>query len=98
MKQRRAAGVQAWGEAVDSAQLADAFKKATYPSFLRSTHPEGKSVLWEEVVLVLVSLLEDTDPEVQASAAGALMFATLKPQGERGGSGDTFWKSNSEST
>lgn len=83
MKQRRAAGVQAWGEAVDSAQLADAFKKATEPSFLRSTHPEGKSMLWDEVIPVLVSLLEDTDPEVQASATGALMFAALKPQGER---------------
>ncbi|XP_009931500.2 radial spoke head 14 homolog isoform X2 [Opisthocomus hoazin] len=45
------------------------------------THPEGKSVVCEEVIPVLVSLLEDTDPEVQASAAGALMFATVKPQG-----------------
>lgn len=32
---------------------------------------------------MLVSLLEDADPEVQASATGALMFATVKPQGER---------------
>lgn len=32
---------------------------------------------------VLVSLLEDPEPEVQASAAGALMFATVTPQGER---------------
>lgn len=37
----------------------------------------------EEVIPLLVSLLEDTDPEVQASAAGALMFATIKPKGER---------------
>lgn len=36
-----------------------------------------------EVIPVLVSLLEDTDPEVQASATGALMFATVKPQGKR---------------
>ncbi|NXN36028.1 RSP14 protein, partial [Rhinoptilus africanus] len=45
------------------------------------THPEGKSAVCEEVTAVLVSLLEDTDPEVQASATGALMFATIKPQG-----------------
>ncbi|NXG72750.1 RSP14 protein, partial [Baryphthengus martii] len=45
------------------------------------THPEGKNVICEEVVPVLVSLLEDTDPEVQASATGALMFAAVKPQG-----------------
>ncbi|NXV45336.1 RSP14 protein, partial [Uria aalge] len=45
------------------------------------THPEGKSAVCEEVIPVLVSLLEDTDPEVQASATGALMFATIKPQG-----------------
>ncbi|NXY68334.1 RSP14 protein, partial [Glareola pratincola] len=45
------------------------------------THPEGKSTVCEEVIAVLVSLLEDTDPEVQASATGALMFATIKPQG-----------------
>ncbi|XP_075625692.1 radial spoke head 14 homolog [Balearica regulorum gibbericeps] len=44
-------------------------------------HPEGKSVLCEEVIPVLVSLLEDADPEVQAAATGALMFATVKPQG-----------------
>ncbi|EOA96302.1 Rhabdoid tumor deletion region protein 1, partial [Anas platyrhynchos] len=44
------------------------------------THPEGKIVVGE-VIPVLVSLLEDTDPEVQASATGALMFATIKPQG-----------------
>ncbi|XP_054076020.1 radial spoke head 14 homolog [Rissa tridactyla] len=45
------------------------------------THPEGKSAVCEEVIPVLVSLVEDTDPEVQASATGALMFATIKPQG-----------------
>ncbi|NXP52886.1 RSP14 protein, partial [Heliornis fulica] len=45
------------------------------------THPEGKSVLCEEVTPLLVNLLEDTDPEVQAAATGALMFATIKPQG-----------------
>ncbi|XP_015733709.1 radial spoke head 14 homolog [Coturnix japonica] len=45
------------------------------------THPEGKSKACEEVIPLLVSLLEDADPEVQASAAGALMFATIKPKG-----------------
>ncbi|NXG41142.1 RSP14 protein, partial [Psilopogon haemacephalus] len=67
-------------------------KKLTHPSVgIRSkaawallavgTYPEGKSLVCGEVVPVLVSLLEDPDPEVQASAAGALMFATVKPQG-----------------
>ncbi|KAJ7423745.1 radial spoke head 14 [Willisornis vidua] len=47
-----------------------------------SSHPEGKiAVCEEDVIPVLVSLLEDTDPEVQASAAGALMFAMVTPQG-----------------
>ncbi|NXN31532.1 RSP14 protein, partial [Nycticryphes semicollaris] len=46
-----------------------------------STHSEGKLAVCEEVIPVLVSLLEDTDPEVQASATGALMFATVRPQG-----------------
>ncbi|OXB73302.1 UNVERIFIED_CONTAM: hypothetical protein H355_008278 [Colinus virginianus] len=46
-----------------------------------STHPEGKSTVCEEVTPILVSLLEDTDSEVQASAAGALMFTTIKPKG-----------------
>ncbi|NXN93544.1 RSP14 protein, partial [Rhinopomastus cyanomelas] len=45
------------------------------------THPEGKTAALEEVIPVLVSLLGDTDPEVQASATGALMFAVVKPQG-----------------
>ncbi|KFP27140.1 Rhabdoid tumor deletion region protein 1, partial [Colius striatus] len=45
------------------------------------THPEGKAVVCEDIIPVLVSLLEDTDPEVQASATGALMFATIRPQG-----------------
>ncbi|XP_010137421.1 PREDICTED: rhabdoid tumor deletion region protein 1-like, partial [Buceros rhinoceros silvestris] len=55
--------------------------KAAWVLLEIGTHPEGKSVLWDEVIPVLVSLLEDTDPEVQASATGALMFAALKPQG-----------------
>ncbi|XP_074700399.1 radial spoke head 14 homolog [Strix aluco] len=55
--------------------------KAAWVLLEIGTHPEGKSVLCEEVTPVLVSLLEDTDPQVQASAAGALMFATVKPQG-----------------
>ncbi|NXF81900.1 RSP14 protein, partial [Sclerurus mexicanus] len=46
-----------------------------------SSHAEGKvAVCEEEVIPVLVSLLEDTDPEVQASATGALMFAMVTPQ------------------
>ncbi|KAM6298084.1 radial spoke head 14 homolog [Aegotheles albertisi] len=55
--------------------------KAAWVLLEIGTHPEGKIVLCEEVVPVLVSLLEDTDPEVQASATGALMFAAVKPQG-----------------
>ncbi|NXU82536.1 RSP14 protein, partial [Xiphorhynchus elegans] len=47
-----------------------------------SSHAEGKIAVYEEEVIpVLVSLLEDTDPEVQASATGALMFAMVTPQG-----------------
>lgn len=55
-------------------------------------------VVCEDVIPVLVSLLEDTDPEVQASAAGALMFATVRPQGERHGHicCDAFWQCNSK--
>ncbi|KFQ62209.1 Rhabdoid tumor deletion region protein 1, partial [Pelecanus crispus] len=55
--------------------------KAAWVLLEIGTHPEGKSAVCEEVIPVLVSLLEDTDPEVQASATGALMFATVKPQG-----------------
>ncbi|NXO59246.1 RSP14 protein, partial [Aramus guarauna] len=55
--------------------------KATWVLLEIGTHPEGKSMLCEEVIPVLVSLLEDTDPEVQAAATGALMFATVKSRG-----------------
>ncbi|XP_062487319.1 radial spoke head 14 homolog [Pezoporus occidentalis] len=55
--------------------------KAAWVLLEISTHPEGKNEVCEEVIPVLVSLLEDADPEVQASATGALMFATIKPQG-----------------
>ncbi|XP_009909347.2 radial spoke head 14 homolog [Dryobates pubescens] len=79
-------------EALASGAVTILKEKLTHPSVaIRSkaaqvllaagTHPEGKSLICEEVVAALVSLLEDTDPEVQASAAGALMFATVKPQG-----------------
>ncbi|NXY90661.1 RSP14 protein, partial [Alcedo cyanopectus] len=54
--------------------------KAAWVLLAVGTHPEGKNVACETVP-ELVSLLEDTDPEVQAAAAGALMFATIKPQG-----------------
>lgn len=61
------------------------FKEATSPlSSLHSSHPEGKiAVCQEEVIPVLVGLLEDTQPPVQANSAGALMFALVTPQGER---------------
>ncbi|NXE06913.1 RSP14 protein, partial [Lophotis ruficrista] len=55
--------------------------KAAWVLLEIGAHPEGKSVVCEEVIPVLVRLLEDPDPEVQASAAGALMFATVKPEG-----------------
>ncbi|NXI91583.1 RSP14 protein, partial [Psophia crepitans] len=55
--------------------------KAAWVLLEIGTHPAGKSVLCEEVVPALVGLLEDPDPEVQAAATGALMFATVKPQG-----------------
>ncbi|XP_030357375.1 radial spoke head 14 homolog isoform X1 [Strigops habroptila] len=55
--------------------------KAAWAILEIGTHPEGKNEVCEEVIPVLVSLLEDTDPEVQASATGALMFAAIKPQG-----------------
>ncbi|NWW89691.1 RSP14 protein, partial [Rhynochetos jubatus] len=54
--------------------------KAAWVLLEIGTHPEGKSVVCE-VIPVLVSLLEDADPDVQAGAAGALMFAAVKPQG-----------------
>ncbi|NXX51665.1 RSP14 protein, partial [Tricholaema leucomelas] len=55
--------------------------KAAWALLAFGTHPEGRSLVGGEAVPVLVSLLEDPDPEVQASAAGALMFATVTPQG-----------------
>ncbi|XP_009984204.1 PREDICTED: rhabdoid tumor deletion region protein 1-like [Tauraco erythrolophus] len=55
--------------------------KAAWVLLEIGTHPEGKNLECDEVIPVLVSLLEDTDPEVQAAATGALMFATVKPQG-----------------
>ncbi|NXX22137.1 RSP14 protein, partial [Podargus strigoides] len=55
--------------------------KAAWVLLEIGTHPEGKNMVCEEITPVLVSLLEDPDPEIQASATGALMFATVKPQG-----------------
>ncbi|NWX31350.1 RSP14 protein, partial [Notiomystis cincta] len=47
-----------------------------------SSHAEGKvAVCKEEAVPMLVSLLEDTQPEVQVNTTGALMFAIVTPQG-----------------
>ncbi|NXP73851.1 RSP14 protein, partial [Ramphastos sulfuratus] len=56
--------------------------KAAWALLAAGTHSEGRSLVCGEAMPVLVSLLEDPDPEAQASAAGALMFATVKPQGE----------------
>uniref|UniRef100_A0A8B9FZB7 RSP14 protein n=1 Tax=Amazona collaria TaxID=241587 RepID=A0A8B9FZB7_9PSIT len=47
---------------------------------LSVTHEPKNILVCEEVIPMLVSLLEDADPEIQASATGALMFATIKPQ------------------
>ncbi|NXQ25027.1 RSP14 protein, partial [Alaudala cheleensis] len=56
--------------------------KAAWVLLEISSHAEGKiAVCREEVIPALVSLLEDTEPEVQASSAGALMFAAVTPQG-----------------
>ncbi|XP_027570007.2 radial spoke head 14 homolog [Pipra filicauda] len=80
-------------EALATGAIAALKEKLTHPSAaIRSkaaqvlleisSHPEGKlPVCEEEVIPVLVSLLGDTDPEVQASATGALMFALVTPQG-----------------
>ncbi|GCC28629.1 hypothetical protein chiPu_0007060 [Chiloscyllium punctatum] len=44
---------------------------------------EGKNKVCEEKVIpILVELLSDPESEVRASAAGALMFATITTQGE----------------
>ncbi|NXY43062.1 RSP14 protein, partial [Ceuthmochares aereus] len=55
--------------------------KAAFVLLEIGTHPEGKGAVCEEVIPVLVSLLQDADPDVQASATGALMFAIVTPQG-----------------
>ncbi|NWR51064.1 RSP14 protein, partial [Regulus satrapa] len=56
--------------------------KAAWVLLEISSHAEGKiAVCQEEVIPVLVSLLEDTQPEVRENSAGALMFAMVTPQG-----------------
>ncbi|XP_064248640.1 radial spoke head 14 homolog isoform X1 [Passer domesticus] len=56
--------------------------KAAWVLLEISSHAEGKiAVCKEEVIPVLLSLLEDTQPEVQVSSTGALMFALVAPQG-----------------
>ncbi|XP_039582080.1 radial spoke head 14 homolog [Passer montanus] len=56
--------------------------KAAWVLLEISSHAEGKiAVCKEEVIPVLLSLLEDTQPQVQVSSAGALMFALVAPQG-----------------
>lgn len=77
-------GLQAWAEAAGLHGQQALFKKAIYPSSLHSSHAEGKIAVCEEgVIPLLVSLLEDTQPEVQVNTTGALMFAAVTPQGER---------------
>ncbi|NXY63317.1 RSP14 protein, partial [Callaeas wilsoni] len=56
--------------------------KAAWVLLEISSHAQGKiAVCKEEVIPVLVNLLEDTQPEVQVNATGALMFAVVTPQG-----------------
>ncbi|XP_049998773.1 radial spoke head 14 homolog [Alexandromys fortis] len=44
---------------------------------------EGKNQVWEnQVIPILVGLLSDTEEEVQANAAGALMHATVTTEGK----------------
>ncbi|NXE34937.1 RSP14 protein, partial [Ptilorrhoa leucosticta] len=56
--------------------------KAAWVLLEISSHAEGKiAVCKEGVIPVLLSLLEDTQPEVQVNSTGALMFAAVTPQG-----------------
>ncbi|XP_041871030.1 radial spoke head 14 homolog [Corvus kubaryi] len=56
--------------------------KAAWVLLEISSHAEGKiAVCKEGVIPLLVSLLEDTQPEVQVNTTGALMFAAVTPQG-----------------
>lgn len=44
---------------------------------------DGKKQVWQnEVIPILVQLLSDTDEEVKANAAGALMHATVTTEGK----------------
>ncbi|XP_009090794.1 radial spoke head 14 homolog [Serinus canaria] len=56
--------------------------KAAWVLLEISSHAEGKiAVCEEEVIPVLLSLLEEAQPEVQVNSTGALMFALVTPQG-----------------
>ncbi|KFO57898.1 Rhabdoid tumor deletion region protein 1, partial [Corvus brachyrhynchos] len=56
--------------------------KAAWVLLEISSHAEGKiAVCKEGVIPLLVSLLEDAQPEVQVNTTGALMFAAVTPQG-----------------
>ncbi|NXU36865.1 RSP14 protein, partial [Drymodes brunneopygia] len=56
--------------------------KAAWVLLEISSHAEGKVAVCEAAVIpALVSLLQDTQPQVQADTAGALMFALVTPQG-----------------
>ncbi|NXY30620.1 RSP14 protein, partial [Pomatorhinus ruficollis] len=56
--------------------------KAAWVLLEISSHAEGKIAVYnEEAIPVLLGLLEDTQPEVQANSTGALMFALVTPQG-----------------
>jgi hypothetical protein len=51
--------------------------------FCLSVPLEGKNQVWQyDVIPILVDLLKDPEKEVQANAAGALMFATVTTEGE----------------
>lgn len=44
---------------------------------------EGKNQVWQhDIIPILVHLLKDKEEEVQASAAGALMYVTVTTKGE----------------
>lgn len=58
--------------------------RATQLSLLWPSIPlEGKKQIWQyDVIPILVHLLKDKVKEVQANAAGALMYATVTTEGE----------------
>lgn len=58
-------------------------KAAPLSPLWRSIPLEGKKQVWQyDVIPILVHLLKDQVEEVQANAAGALMYATVTTAGE----------------